>query len=111
VKGVRGTGDAAAAGVAEDVGVDHGRLDVFMPEELLDGADIVAGDQQMGGEAVPEGMAADLFADTGGARGSVDGLADGVVTNSKLGAHPVEEAPGTPGRGPRKGLRGIHGSK
>ena len=76
MEGVRRAGDASAAGVAEDVGVYHGRLDVFVTEELLDGADIVAGDQQMGGEAVPEGVAADLFADTSGARGGVDGLAD-----------------------------------
>ena len=45
MEGVRGAGDAAAAGVAEDVGVDHGRLDVLVAEELLDGADVVAGDQ------------------------------------------------------------------
>ena len=33
--------DAAATAV-EDVGVDHGGLDVFVAEELLYGADIVA---------------------------------------------------------------------
>ena len=76
MEGVCRAGDTSAAGVAEDVGIDHGRFDIFMAEELLDGADIVAGDQQMGGEAVPEGVAADLFADTSGARGGVDGFAD-----------------------------------
>jgi len=76
VEGVCRAGDASATGVAKDVGIDHGRLDVFMVEELLDGPDIVAGDQQMGGEAVPERVAADLFADTRRARGGVDGFAD-----------------------------------
>ena len=51
VEGVRRAGGASAAGVSQDVCVDHGCLDVFMPEELLDGADIVAGDQRVGSKA------------------------------------------------------------
>jgi hypothetical protein len=31
------------AAALEDVGVDHGGADVFMPEEFLDSADIIAG--------------------------------------------------------------------
>jgi hypothetical protein len=117
-----------------------------MAEELLDGADVIAGDYQVGGEAVPGGedgrqrlalggdcdsaflgemgevtveviaieiprvaaVERDVAADPGGV-----GLfgSEGVVTNSKLGTNPIQEAPGMPGRGPRKGLRGIHGSK
>jgi hypothetical protein len=37
--------------------------------------------------------------------------ADGVVANTEFGAHPVEEALWPPRGGPRKGLRGIYGSK
>ena len=51
MEGVRRAGDASAAGVSQDVGVDHGRLDVLVAEELLNSADVVAGDQQVGGKA------------------------------------------------------------
>jgi len=51
VEGVCRAGDPSTAGVAEDVGVNHGRLDVLVAEELLYGADVVAGDQQVGGTA------------------------------------------------------------
>jgi len=76
VEGVRRAGDAAAAGVAEDVGVDHCRLDVLVAEQLLDSADVAAGHQEVGREAVPEGVAADLLRNAGGAGGCVQGLAD-----------------------------------
>ena len=58
------------------MGIDHGRLDVLVSQELLDGADGVAGHQQVGGEAVPEGVAADLLGDAGRTGGGVNGLAD-----------------------------------
>jgi len=51
VEGVRRAGDAAAAGVSQDVGVDHRRLDVLVAEEFLDRADVVTGDQEVGGKA------------------------------------------------------------
>ena len=47
------------------VGVDHGRTDVLMPEQLLHGADIVSVFEQTGGKAVPEGVAADMLVDAG----------------------------------------------
>ena len=37
MEGVRRVGDRAAAGVAEDVGVDHRRFDILVAEQLLDG--------------------------------------------------------------------------
>ena len=45
-------GRAADGGGAavQDVGVDHGRRDVAVAKELLDGADVVAILQQMGRE-------------------------------------------------------------
>ena len=36
----------------EDVGVDLGGLDVFVTQQFLDGADVVASFQEVGGEAV-----------------------------------------------------------
>jgi hypothetical protein len=57
---VEGALDAEGASV-EDVGVDHGGGDVAVAEELLDGADVVAGFQQVGGEGMAEGVAADAF--------------------------------------------------
>ena len=58
------------------MGVDHGRLDVFVAEQLLDGADVVAGHQQVGREAVAEGVAADLLCDACRTSSRIHGLAD-----------------------------------
>ena len=41
----------------QDVGVDHGGADIMMPEKLLDGADVIAILQQMGGKGMPEAVA------------------------------------------------------
>jgi hypothetical protein len=41
-----------ARAVAEDVGVDHGRGNVAMTEELLHGADVMAAPEQMRGEGM-----------------------------------------------------------
>ena len=42
----------AAAGLGEDVGIDLSGGDVGVAEEFLDGADIVAGFEEVGGEGV-----------------------------------------------------------
>lgn len=39
-------------GLAPHVGVDHGRADIAVAEELLDRADVLAGFEQVGREAV-----------------------------------------------------------
>src|SRR5690349_941894 len=44
--GVEGTLDGQSPAV-QDVGVDHGGLDILVPEQLLDGSDIVAAFQEM----------------------------------------------------------------
>ena len=74
-------GGADGAGTAiEDVGVDHGCLEVAMPEEGLAGADIVTGLQKVGGKAMAEGVARNVFGDAGLQNGVVDGaLKDGLV--------------------------------
>src|SRR5439155_26453129 len=38
----------------EHVLVDHGRTDIVVTEQLLDGADVVAVREEVGGKAVPE---------------------------------------------------------
>ena len=43
------------------MGVDHGGFDVFVTEEFLDGADIVAALEEVGCEGMAEGVAADAF--------------------------------------------------
>jgi hypothetical protein len=76
---VEGASDRERAAV-EDVGVDHGGGDIPMAEELLDGADVVASIQQVGGEAVPQAVAACLFGEARRAHGVVEGaLEDGFV--------------------------------
>ena len=53
----------------------HGRFDVLMPEEFLDGPDVVAILKQVGSETVPEGVTTDGFADVS----QFDGLPDGLL--------------------------------
>ena len=51
------------------MGVDHGGFYIFVAEELLDGANVVTGLQEVGGEGVSEGMGGNVFVDfCGGGR-------------------------------------------
>ena len=78
--GVCGTDDPSSPRIIEDVGVDHRRLDVLVAEQLLNSADVVAGHQQMSGEGMPHGVAADPLVDPGVANGLFDRAVDhGVV--------------------------------
>ena len=58
------------------MGIDHGGGDVLVAEQLLHGANVVAALQQVGGKAVPEGMAACWFAQASGAHGEFDRVLD-----------------------------------
>ena len=78
-QGVRRTAYAASPPV-EDVGVDHCRADVLVPEEFLDRPDIIPILQQMGRERMPERMTRDGLLDPGPRAGFLYGtLDDGVV--------------------------------
>ena len=68
--------DAEGTGL-EDVGIDHGGADVLVAEEGLDGADVVTGFEEMGGEAMAEGVATGVLEDAGGMDGPLDGLLEG----------------------------------
>ena len=61
---IQGAADGEATSI-EDVGVDHGCLDVFVAEEFLDCPDVITGLEQVGGEGMTEGMTSDVFVDTG----------------------------------------------
>jgi hypothetical protein len=50
---VEGAADGSCAAV-EDVGVNHRGGDVVVAEELLDGADVVTGLEEMGGKGMSE---------------------------------------------------------
>jgi len=58
------------------MGVNHGGADVGVTEEFLNGADIVAGLQEMGCEAVPQRMTTGSFGEAGGFDCFLDGLLD-----------------------------------
>jgi len=49
----------------DEVGVGHSGFEVFVADEFLDGADVVAGFQEVDGEGVAEGGAGDGFGDAG----------------------------------------------
>ena len=55
------------------MGVDHGGGDVAVAEELLDGADVVAAFEEVGGEGVAEGVAGDSFGEVRFGGRSFDG--------------------------------------
>ena len=58
------------------MGVDHGRLDVFVTEELLDGADIVARNEEVRRKRVSEGVAAGSLGEPGISCSLFDGFLD-----------------------------------
>ena len=55
-----------------DVGIDHGGLNVTVPEQLLDLPNVGSGFEQMGGEAVPQAMYARVLCDSGPPQGLLD---------------------------------------
>lgn len=59
------------------MGVNHGSFDIFVAEQFLDSANVVAVLEQVGGEGVPESMRGNAFFDFGGARGSANSFLQG----------------------------------
>ena len=74
----------------ENVRVNLRRRYIGVAEEFLDGADIVAGFEEVGGEGVAEGVAADGFGDLGeldsGANGALEDLFIEVMAAGFAGA-------------------------
>jgi len=75
---VGGAADAEAA-LVEDVGVDHRGREFPVAEQFLDGADVVAGFEQVGGEAVAQCVAGGRLGDAGGTDGAADGALDAAL--------------------------------
>ena len=104
---VKRAADAAAAAV-QDVGVDHRGADVAVAQQLLDGSDVVAALQQVGGEGVAERVTGCRFGDARPANGFFHlALYDGgvqVVTATGAGVLGNVEAAG--GKDPLPGPLG-----
>ena len=45
----------------QDMGIDHGRADILVPKELLNGADVIACFKQMRGKGMSEGVTTDML--------------------------------------------------
>ena len=52
---VQGTVDAFAS-LVQDMRVDHGRANVLVAKQFLNGTDVVTGLKQMSGEGMPQGI-------------------------------------------------------
>ena len=74
--GIERAADAAAARLVEDRGVDHGRRDVLVTEESLDGPDVVAVLQEVGREGMTKRMAGGRLRQLRGRHGCLDGALD-----------------------------------
>ncbi len=59
------------------MGVDHGGADVFVTEEFLDGADVIAGLEKVGGERVAEGVTGDALGQADFLSSPTDGALQG----------------------------------
>jgi hypothetical protein len=53
------------AALLKDVGLDHGRGQIVVSEELLNGADVGAALEQVGGEGMAKGMCAEWSSGAG----------------------------------------------
>ena len=68
---IEGTG-CTGAGSIKDMEVDHGRFDGGVAEERLEGSDIGAALEEVGGEGVTKCMTGDSLWDVGSACGVFD---------------------------------------
>ena len=97
------------AAALEDVGVDHGGLDILVAEQVLDGADVVAVLEQVGGEGVAQGVAGDALVDAGQASGAMNGPLQAagadVVAGTDTGSW-IERKGSGPGRDTASASRG-----
>ncbi len=68
------------------MGVNHGGFDIFVAQQFLDGADVVAILQEVGGEAVTKGVATDPLRDPGFLDGLFDRFLDAALVQM-ISAH------------------------
>src|SRR5512141_1678378 len=67
----------AGAALAQDMGVDLGGGGVIVAEQFLDRADVGPALEQVRGETVAKGMAADVLGNAGAGHRQLDGLLNG----------------------------------
>ena len=65
----------------QDVSVDHGRLDILVPEQFLDGANVVSTLQEMGRKGVTKRMRSYVLVDLCTTGGFTDGFLDDRFVN------------------------------
>ena len=70
--GVKGTLDTPST-LVKDVRVNHGRANVLVPEQFLDGPDVVPGFEEMSRETMTKRMAASRLFDFGRSDSFSDG--------------------------------------
>jgi hypothetical protein len=69
------------AALVKDVSVDHGCGQIAVSEQLLNGADVDAPLEQVGGEGMAKGMRADVLREAGTANSYFDGFIDDAGIN------------------------------
>jgi hypothetical protein len=65
----------------QDMSVDHRRGHIVVPKQVLNGADVGAALQQVGGEGMTKGMRADVLRQTGTADRHLDSLVNDARIN------------------------------
>src|SRR5215213_2023886 len=90
VQPVQGT-DHLSQSRRTDTQVQHGGLDVTVPEQRLDVGQLRAVLQQMGGEAVPQGMSGNPLAQSGSLAQSAHHPLDGPVVDRLLRRPTIEQ--------------------
>jgi len=86
---IEGTARGQPASI-EDVGIDHRGLHVLMPQQFLHRPDVITMREQMRGNAVPNGVAADAF----GQPRRTTGQTNGQLPSTLTGVMPAD-APGS----------------
>lgn len=76
------------------MGIDLRGAHVFMSQLLLNRADIHASFKQVGGEGMPQGVAAGLFGNTGAPYCHLDGLLNGAGIDMMTALHPAARIDG-----------------
>ena len=64
-KGIGGAMNATASNLIQHVGVNHRRTNILMSQQLLNGSDVIARGEKVGGEGMSHCMTRGVFADPG----------------------------------------------
>ncbi len=87
-EGIRGAPHALTPGTVQNVRIDHRRIQALVPEQRLDGSDVIAVLDEVGREGVTQRVASDLAFD---ARAAAR-LSDGPLEHSFVKVMPASDA-------------------